>query len=227
MADTNLAQMFFDRARVNGASAAYLVRQGAAFTEVSWTAAAERVERIAAGVLKGVALTPGACVTIMANTRLEWILADFALISLGFRTVPIYVSLLPPEIGYIHADTEAELLVVENKEMLDKVRAGRQGFKFYDKEYPPTAIKLKKAIVIDPTGLTPGDDWESLADVEARGSAALAETKGERDKRVAAIQRSDVATYTYTSGTTGPPKGVIQTHHNMLSILENSEDMEM
>lgn len=227
MADTNLAQMFFDRARVEPSSAAYLVRQGGAFTEVSWAAAAERVERIAAGVLKGVALTPGACVTIMANTRLEWILADFALISLGFRTVPIYVSLLAPEIGYIHADTQAELLVVENKEMLDKVRAGRQGFKFYDKEYPATAVKLKKAIVIDPTGLTPGDDWESLADVEARGSAALAETKGERDKRVAAIKRSDVATYTYTSGTTGPPKGVIQTHHNMLSILENSEDAEM
>jgi long-chain acyl-CoA synthetase len=105
MADTNLAQMFFDRARVDGAADAYLVRQGAAFSAVSWAQAAERVEVIAAGVLKGAALTPGACVTIMANTRLEWILADWALMSLGFRTVPIYVSLLAPEVGYIHADT--------------------------------------------------------------------------------------------------------------------------
>lgn len=227
MADTNLAQMFFDRARVDGAADAYLVRQGAAFTPVSWARAAERVEVIAAGVLKGAALTPGACVTIMANTRLEWILADWALLSLGFRTVPIYVSLLAPEVGYIHADTQAELVIVENKEMFDKVRAGREGFKFYDKEYPASAIKLKKAIVIDPTGLAPGDDWESLADVEARGRAALAETKGERDKRLKSIKREDVATYTYTSGTTGPPKGVIQTHHNMLSILENVEDTQM
>jgi long-chain acyl-CoA synthetase len=227
MADTNLAQMFFDRARVDGAADAYLVRQGAAFTAVSWAQAAERVERIAAGVLKGVALTPGACVTIMANTRLEWILCDWALMALGFRTVPIYVSLLAPEVGYIHADTGAELLVVENKEMFDKVRAARQGFSFYDKSYGSDVVKLKKAIVIDPTGLAPSDDWESLADVEARGKAAVAETKGERDKRLQTIKRSDVATYTYTSGTTGPPKGVIQTHDNMLSILENVEESQM
>lgn len=219
--------MFFDRARVDGAAAAYLVRQGAAFTEVSWSQAAARVEAIAAGVLKGVELTPGACVTLMGNTRLEWVLADWALLSLGLRTVPVYVSLLPPEIGYIHADTEAELLVVENKEMLDKVREARKGFRFYEKDYAPAVFKLKKAIVIDPTGLAPADDWESLADVEARGKAALAETKGERDKRLQSIQRGDVATYTYTSGTTGPPKGVIQTHDNMLSILENVEESQM
>jgi long-chain acyl-CoA synthetase len=227
MADTHLAQMFFDRARVDGAAAAYLVREGAAFKEVSWSEAATRAEAIAAGVLKAYPLPAGTCATIMANTRLEWILCDFALLSLGLRTVPIYVSLLPPEIGFLHADTAAELLVVENREMLDKVRTARKGFRFFEKDYPAELVKLKKAIVIDPTGLAPADDWESLADVEARGRAALAETKGERDRRMQSIQRKDVATYTYTSGTTGPPKGVIQTHDNMLSILENVEDAQL
>ncbi|MDC0717701.1 AMP-dependent synthetase/ligase [Nannocystis bainbridge] len=228
MADTHLAQMFFDRARSEGQSPGYRVRQGNAYVDVPFGEAADRVEAIAAGVLKGGhAPAIGTCVTIMANTRLEWILADWALLSLGYRTVPIYVSLLPPEIGYIHADTKAELLVVENKEMLDKVRAAQRGFTFFEIEYPADAIKLKRFIVLDPTGIAPGDDWESLADVEARGRAALAETKGERDKRMQAIQRSDVATYTYTSGTTGPPKGVIQTHGNMLSMLENVEEVGM
>ncbi len=204
-----------------------MVRQGASFTEVSWAAAAERVTAIASGVLKGVHLAPGTCVTIMANTRLEWILCDFAMLSLGLRTVPIYVSLLAPEIGYIHADTKAALLVVENREMLEKVRAARQGFTFYDKDYAASTIKLKRCIVIDPTDLAPADDWESLEDVESRGRAALAETQAERDERMAAIKRSDVATYTYTSGTTGEPKGVIQTHDNMLSILENVADAQL
>jgi long-chain acyl-CoA synthetase len=227
MADTHLAQMFFDRARSEGKNPGYCVRQGGAYVDVSFGEAADRVEAIAAGILTGDAPSPGACVTIMGNTRLEWVLADWAMLSLGYRTVPVYVSLLPPEIGYIHADTKAELLVVENKEMLDKVRAAQRGFTFFDVEYPPDAIKLRRFIVIDPTGIAPGPDWESLADVEARGRAALAETKGERDRRMQSIQRSDVATYTYTSGTTGPPKGVIQTHHNMLSILENVEEVGM
>ena len=227
MADTHLAQMFFDRARSGGSEAAYLVRQGATFTEIDWKTAADRVQAIASGVLKEIPLAEGTCVTIMANTRVEWILCDFALLSLGLRTVPVYVSLLPPEIGYLHADTAAELLIVENREMLEKVRSTRDGFNFYDKQYEGSRIKLRRAIVIDPTGLAPADDWESLEQVESRGRAALSETQAERDRRMAAIKRTDVATYTYTSGTTGEPKGVIQTHNNMLSILENVADAQL
>ncbi len=227
MADTHLAQMFFDRARAEGHAAAFCVRKGGAYGDVSFKDSADRVEAIAAGVLKGGAPTAGVCVTIMANTRLEWVLCDYALLSLGYKTVPIYVSLLPPEIGYIHADTRAELCVVENKEMLEKLRATQKGFTFFEVTYGADAVKLQKFIVIDPTGLAPAADWESLADVEARGRAALAETKGERDRRMQAIKRDDVATYTYTSGTTGPPKGVIQTHGNILSLLENAEELEM
>jgi long-chain acyl-CoA synthetase len=227
MADTHLAQMFFDRARAGGSGTAYLVRRGKSFFGVTWNDAAERARAIASGVLTDMPLPVGTCATIMANTSLDWILCDFALLSLGLLTVPIYVSLLTPEVGYIHADTKAELLVVENREMLEKVRAAREGFSFYDKDYAAATIKLRRCIVIDPTGLAPADDWESLAQVERRGRAALADTKAERERRMAAIQRSDVATYTYTSGTTGEPKGVIQTHHNMLSILENVEDAQI
>lgn len=228
MADTHLAQMFFDRARAGGSTAAFCVRQGNAYTDVSWSDAASRVEAIAAGILSGKdAPSDGACVTIMANTRLEWVLFDYAMLSLGYRTVPVYVSLLPPEIGYIHADTRAELVLVENREMLDKLRAAQKGFTFFDVAYPSEAVKIKKFVVIDATGIPAADDWESLADVEARGRAKLSETAGERAERVKSIQRSDVATYTYTSGTTGPPKGVIQTHENILSILENVEEVGM
>lgn len=227
MADTHIAQMFFDRARAEGTGAAFCLRQGKAYVDVSWKDSVDRVEAIAAGILKGGAPTPGVCVSLMANTRIEWILCDYAMLSLGYKTVPIYVSLLPPEIGYIHADTRAELAFVENREMLEKVRAAQKGFTFFDIAYPADAVKLKKFIVIDPTGLAPAPDWESLADVEARGRAALAETQGERARRMQQIKREDVATYTYTSGTTGPPKGAIQTHHNILSILENSEEVGM
>jgi long-chain acyl-CoA synthetase len=73
---------------------------------------------------------------------------------------------------------------------------------------------------MDPTGVEPDDDWESLADLEKRGEANLEETKSKREEWGNAAKRDELATWTYTSGTTGPPKGVIQTNDNHLSMAE-------
>jgi long-chain acyl-CoA synthetase len=62
-----------------------------------------------------------------------------------------------------------------------------------------------------------------LADLEKRGSEKLEETAADRQRRRDDTDREHTATYTYTSGTTGPPKGVIQTNENMLSMLESAE----
>ena len=58
---------------------------------------------------------------------------------------------------------------------------------------------------------------------EKRGEENLEATADDRRSRIESMQRGDVCTYTYTSGTTGPPKGVIQTNENMLSMLEQAE----
>lgn len=221
---THLAEMFFDCARQAGQRVAYTYRQGSRFTNITWTKAAERVQAIASGILTLANPDPGSCVTILAPTSLEWILCDFALLSLGCKTVPIYTSLLAPEMGYIHVDTQAQIIIVANKEQLHKVRQFRQGFSFCDVEYSPEQLVLQRIIVIDPEGVEAADDWQSLAEVEAQGEKVLADTEAQRRERMQAITREDVATYCYTSGTTGPPKGVIQTHHNHLSILENVAD---
>ncbi|MCA9570481.1 MAG: AMP-binding protein, partial [Myxococcales bacterium] len=64
-------------------------------------------------------------------------------------------------------------------------------------------------------------------DLEARGSAKLAETEAGRQRRSALKEREATAIYTYTSGTTGPPKGVVQTHGNMLAMLESIDTLGM
>ncbi len=228
MADKNLAQMFFDRAREGGAATAYMFRQNGRFCEMSWTEAADRVEAIAAGALKlGVTLEKSMRAAIVANTRVEWPLIDFAMLSLGLETVPIYMSLLVPEVGYVLQDTKAQLVFAEDKSQVDKIREAQQGFNFFDKDYAGDTIEVKKIIVLDTDGLAPADDWISLAELEKLGKAALAETAAERRQRTEAIERHDIATYVYTSGTTGPPKGVIQTHENHLAFIENVEELEM
>ena len=183
------------------------------------------MDAIAAGLLSAAELADGARVSIIGNTSMDWVILDFAAMSVGLQTVPVYASLLPEEVGFMHADPGVNLVVAENATQLNKVRAIRDGFKFFDIDYPADKIPLKgKVIVVDPGDLAPADDWESLATAEARGRDKLESLRGEMQRRISKVQRTDIATFTYTSGTTGPPKAVIQTHHNMLSLLENIED---
>ena len=220
--------MFFDRARSSGNQAALRVKRGHGFVDISYAAQAWRVEVVAAGLLTiPGGLDVGARVGIFAGTRAEWLAADFAALSLGAITVPIYATLLAPEVGYLHTDAGIEVVVCEGKVQLDKVRALRAGFRFLDKDYSAKQLKLRHIVVIDDAGIDAADDWESLASLQARGEERLQETRAERERRTKALTRDDVATYSYTSGTTGAPKGVIQSHGNWLSILDVTSDMDI
>jgi long-chain acyl-CoA synthetase len=223
MKDVTVGKMVQRRIRESGMHAAIRYKDGAgAWKDVTWKELGQRMERVAAGLLT----VPGgiedhAAITILGNTSVEWIACDFAALTVGLRTVPVYATLLPDEAGYLHTDTEAVVAICEDGAQLEKVRALRQGFTFFDKDYPASDVKLGHIVVIDPTGVEPADDWESLADLEARGAEKLEETAEDRARRADAVTREDTCTYTYTSGTTGPPKGVIQTNDNMLSMLES------
>ncbi len=228
MAQRTLGAMIHDRIAQTPGDVALRTRTspGGPYADITWAELGDRVERIAAGLLtapiKG-GLKDDAHVAILGTTSADWIAVDFACLTIGLPTVPVYTTLLAPETGYLHVDTKAVVSVVENAEQLEKVRTFLQGFEFFDKKYTRRHMKVKHIVVIDPTGIEPADDWESLAELEARGAEKLAETADERKRRAEARKREDVATYTYTSGTTGPPKGVIQTHHNHMSMLENIE----
>lgn len=226
--DQNLGQMFFDRARKYPSASAFRVRRGDVFVDLSFRETAARVESIAAGLLT----IPGgldrrACVAILAPTSMDWILVDLAALSLDAIVTPIYPTLLAAEIGYILIDSAVEVLVVENKAQLEKARSLSSGFTFFDKAYPASALKVRHFVVIDPAGIPPASDWESLADLEARGRARLEDTRAEREERIRTTLRESTASHCYTSGTTGPPKGVIQSHHNWLSMIEATLDLNM
>lgn len=227
MADAHpsLPQMILDRARTSPHRVAFRVRRGEAYVDIPWSELPPRMEAIASGLLSAGPVDDGACITIVGNTTMESCLVDFAALSIGLKTVPVYASLLPEEVGYMHVDTAAQLIVVDDGTQLDKVRAFRQGFTFFDRRYSPSELGTRtKVVVIHPAGLAPADDWESLESLQARGRARRAALESELRRRASLIRREHVATYTYTSGTTGAPKAVIQTHDNMLAMLEDVAD---
>lgn len=222
MADKTIATMIQRRVKESPSDAAIRHKVGSDWKDIAWSDFAKRMENIASGLLTAIDIPDRAAVSILGNTTANWIACDFAALSVGLRTVPVYASLLPEEVGYLHTDTEAVIAICEDKAQLEKVREMRGGFNFFDKDYSADDVKVQHIVVMDPTGIDPADDWESLADLEARGAEKLAETEADRKRRFDQPERDDVATYTYTSGTTGPPKGVIQTHGNMLAMLESA-----
>jgi long-chain acyl-CoA synthetase len=223
-----LGELLVRRGQASAGTSAFRVRSGTAYVDLTWKDIEPRLERIAAGLvtIPG-GLAHGAPVGIIGNTRLEWVLSDFACLRTGLRTVPIYASLLPEEVGYQHVDIGIEVAICEDKAQVEKCRSLKQGFRFFDRDYASDQVKLRHLVVIDPTGLVPAADWESLEDLEKRGAARLESVRAELEERRGKVQRTDTATWTYTSGTTGPPKAVTQTHDNMLSMLESIEQIEL
>jgi long-chain acyl-CoA synthetase len=227
MAHETLAGMIADRIAQSPNRPAVKFKDGSSWSDISWKAFGTRMEHIAAGILTAIDIEDRAAITIMGKPSLDWIVCDFAGLSAGLRTVPVYSTLLPEEVGYLHTDTEAVLAIVSNAEALEKVREMRKGFNFFDEDYAAERVKLEHIVVMDPTGIEPADDWKSLADLEARGAEKIDEMRDEIARRAGIVKRDDVCTYTYTSGTTGPPKGVIQTNGNMLAMLESADKLHI
>ena len=140
--------------------------------------------------------------------------ADFAIFSAGCRTIPIYPTYPPDLIQYIVNDAGVKTLFVEDAVQLAKVL-----------EVQGKMDGLEQIVVIQGyEGEASGQmlSWDGLRRL---GRDNLDRLKSELAGRVAAVAPQDIATIVYTSGTTGPPKGVVQTHGNHVATLESAARM--
>ncbi len=209
--------MFFARARHHGARPRYRVKRDGRWVEVSWAACAESVREIAAG-LCALGIAPGDRVGLLSATRPEWVEIDLAIQAIGGITIPIYPSTLPEECGYILWDSGAAVVFAENAAQTTTVRtvAGR-GIVVDGRREP---VEVRRLVVIEGGGSASGEGALGLEALRAQGREQLERFGPEIDRRTAALRREDLATIVYTSGTTGPPKGVVQSHGNHLASLE-------
>jgi long-chain acyl-CoA synthetase len=166
---------------------AYLEETADAWRPVSWAEAAERVDELARGLLaRGV--RHGDRVAVLSRTRLEWILLDWAVMSIGAVVVGLYPTSSAKECEYILGHCEAVLAFAEDEEQTRKLVSIRG-----------TLPSLREIIPFD---------W--LEKLEADGRLA-------RHLQPEPVGEDDLATLIYTSGTTGPPKGCMLTHRNLVT----------
>ncbi len=166
---------------------AYLEETADSWRPVPWDEAAERVAGLAHGLLaRGV--RHGDRVAVLARTRLEWILLDWAVMSIGAVVVGLYPTSSAKECEYILGHCEAVLAFTEDDEQTRKLVSIRGSLP-----------QLREIVPFD-----------RLEKLEADGRLA-------RHLQPEPVAEGDLATLIYTSGTTGPPKGCMLTHLNLVS----------
>jgi long-chain acyl-CoA synthetase len=203
---TSIAQLFAKRCATSPDREAYRYPVPGAnnvdqWRSMTWRQAGARVNAIAAGLMS-LGLHREDRVGILANTRVEWLLADLGILAGGGATTTVYPSSTPEECAFILSDSETRYAFVEDGKQLGKLAAHRA-------EMP----SLQKCILIDgPSNGHTGDWVMTLAELENAGAEYLAKHPRAVEDAVAGIQGSHLATLIYTSGTTGRPKGVRLLH---------------
>jgi len=148
-------------------------------------------------------------VALLSDNRVEWNIADYAVLMIGAADVPRGTDITNQEIEYIISHSDSEIIFIENKRLLDRVI-----------KLMPSLEKARVLILMDPKAEAP-EGVRSLYELVDRGRELRFEGTQKVEERMAAIQPDDLFTLIYTSGTTGRPKGVQLTHSNMISQVRN------
>ncbi len=148
-------------------------------------------------------------VGLFGDNRLEWMLADYAVQFCGAADVPRGRDISDDEIVYIVNHAGIEIAFVETIKLQNR-------FVNLSDQLPG----LKEIILLDPKA-EPASGVKKLWDVLDRGSQLRKQGDRRAEERIAGIRPDDLFTLIYTSGTTGQPKGVMLTHSNMTSQVEN------
>jgi long-chain acyl-CoA synthetase len=174
--------------------------------EMSYADAGKAIEELALG-LTDLGIAPGDRVCVLANTRIEWTLASYAISAAGAVVVPVYPTNSPKECLWVAGNSGARAVICEDagqRAKFDQIRD----------DLPDLAHVI---------GMSEGAGDITLDQLRERGRGG---DRAELTQRQENVKREDPWIIIYTSGTTGPPKGVVLTHANGMTVCQIVEELE-
>ena len=161
--------------------------------------------KLSRGILK-LGIKPGDKIAMITSaTRTEWAVTDLGLLQIGVVTVPVYPTISSDDYEYIFNTAEVKYCFVSDRGLLDKVNAAK-----------PNIPSLQGVFTYD--NIEGAANWKEVLDLGENNAS-----QSEVEDIMKTINPEDLATIIFTSGTTGKPKGVMLTHHNIVSNVLASD----
>jgi len=202
---SSLPEAFFTQVEASAIAPAQWVRVDGEYAPITYEMLADRIRHVATGLMEA-GVKPGDRVGLLMENRPEWAVIDYAILSIGAVTLPLYCSYRPQDMSFVLNDAGASIVFSAGGKLLRDLKKAVLECKTVKRIYlcdEADAKEYEEDFVLP------------MSDVEA------VEIDAERlKKRLDKIERDQLATLVYTSGTTANPKGVMLTHGNILTNLE-------
>ena len=207
--ELTLPQMLRARAHTDATRVAIRQKDFGIWKPITWAQYHERACHFGLG-LEALGLTSRGHVGVIAENRIEWVLAQMGAGLIGAITVGVYPTSPTAEVAYVVAHADIEIMVCEDQEQTDKVLEARA-------QLP----RLRKIIVMETKGLRSFAPEvraliTSFAEVEQLGAANRQQQIIEQ--ALATQTLDDIGLMIYTSGSTGKPKGAMISWRNMRGV---------
>ena len=210
MEATRLFDLFNYQLKKNPLPDMFAAKEGGKWKPYSTKEADDIINQLAGGLL-GLGISANDMtaegrdkVAVISKNRPEWLMLDLAVQRIGGMLAPIYPTISVNELQFILNDSQAKAIFVNDEELFLKVKSIKDNVPslkhVFTFEHVPNAVHWKEALV-------------SLT------QEIMAKINQQSDK----IKPGDLATIIYTSGTTGTPKGVMLSHHNIVSNVLDSD----
>ena len=175
---------------------------------ISWQGYLEAVRELALG-LRELGLRRGQKLAIVGGNRPEWVMSELAAQAMGAASVGVYQDSTLNEVAFVLDHCDAEIVVAEDQEQVDKILDMLEGLP-----------KVRHVVYTDPRGLRAyrHPALISFEAVREKGRGVLARQPRLFEEEVAKGSADDLAIISYTSGTTGFPKGAMLSFRNLLAM---------